>query len=76
MFPIKQTGRNIMVSGRNGVRFPQRSCSSKVGDGFNSGFRRVYLHMSLPESVYLRLGCFHRSVVAESRTHPESGTEA
>lgn len=78
MFSMKQTGRSIMVSGRNGVRFPIGAAAPcwamrlEVGPGvcmcvFTCGYARV--------RVCLRLGCFHSNVGGRSGTHPESRTE-
>lgn len=78
MFSMKQTGRNIMVSGRNGVRFPIGPASSwwamglEMGPGvcmcvFACGYARL--------RVCLRLGCFHSNVGGRTGTHPDSRTE-
>lgn len=78
VFLMEQTGRTIMVSGRNGVRFPKRSCCAVVCDGFRSRsenvYGTIYTWLSQRESV-LRFGCFHRDVDGRSWTHPKLRTE-
>lgn len=72
---MKRTGRSVMVSGRNGVRFPLGAAAPwwamglEVGPGvcicvFTHGYARV--------RVCLRLACFHSNAGRRSGTHPES----
>lgn len=51
VFSMKQTGRSIMVSGRNGVRFPKGPAAPWWAMGLEVGPRSVcvYLHMGMPE---------------------------
>lgn len=70
VFSIKQTGRNIMVSGRNGVRFPIGPAAPWWAMVLKWVQECVFTHGYARERVCLRLSCFHRSVGGRSGTHP------
>lgn len=78
VFPMKRTGRSIIVSGRNGVRFPIRPAAPWWATGLEVGpgvCMCVFTHGYATVRVCLRLGCFHSNAGGRSGTHPESRTE-
>lgn len=78
VFPIRQTGRSIIVSGRNGAGFRKDPTALWWAVGLEVGLAEciyTWVGQRKREKVCLRLACFHRSAGGRSWTHPESWTE-
>lgn len=79
VFSMKRTGRTIMVSGRNGVRFPSGPAATWWAKGLEVGpgvCVCVYLHMGMPEwECVWDWVVFTVMWVEGAGTHPAWGTE-
>lgn len=73
---MKRTGKSVMVSGRNGVRFPIGPAAPWWAMGLEVGpevCMCVFTHGYARVKVCLRF--FHSNAGGRRRTHPQSRTE-